>query len=1125
MSRALTHYWRIHLAVVLGAAVATAVLTGALIVGDSVKGSLRALTLERLGGIDSAMIAQRFFRESLVRDLEAHPRFAELYTRAAPAITVRGSVAASGDGSRAGRVGIHGIDERFLAVHGSTSALDLGRRDGQLFPSVVINDGLARQLGVASGDSVVLSFGRWDHVPRETLMGEKDPEDVLGALRATVVEVLPDEGLGRFGLLPAQQTPLVAFVPLEELQEELEQEGSVNTLFLTHASAEARADSLLRSMLTLEDLGFVLRERRDHFVMESLEFVLRPNVDDVLGQAAEQLDAPLLRVQSYLANRMSIGEHATPYSMVAALDAIPGRGWASLVRPDGHLAPEPSDRGILLNTWTAEDLGAKVGDELRLDYFEVDPQEQLIPQHVVLRVEGIVAMQGLGADRELVPDYPGIQDTDDMADWDPPFPVDLDAIRDKDEDYWDRHAATPKAFVSEGLGARLWETRYGTTTLARVGAAPDMNVAQTRAAVERRILDRMQLEAFGLRFEALKDAGLHASRGATDFSGLFIGFSLFLIVSSAMLVALLFSLGVEQRAREVGLLLALGYPLRSVRRRLLGEGALLALVGAVLGLACGVGYAELMMLGLRTIWQPAVGSSRLFLHVTPQSLFLGFAIALIVILFAVALTLRRLRRLPPPALLAGVVRPVARPGGGRVARVLAFGGGAVALGMAGFGIAVGSAASPGIAMAGGALLLVSGLALFNLWCRGKTRALLTLANARLAGMAARNSSWNPGRSILSVALVASASFVIVLVGAFRHDPGHELRSRDSGSGGFALLAESDVPLYQNLNDRDGRSDLGFAQDESASLEPVAVYPFRVEPGDDASCLNLYRPEKPRVLGVGPELIARGGFGFQQHLELPEGVDNPWALLQQDFGPGVIPAIGDANSVQWILHMGFDALGKEFVMQDELGDEIRLRLVGLLARSVFQSELLIPEGKFLEHFPSRGGYSYFLIDAEHDTALETGRVLESRLGDHGFDATTTGDRLAGYLEVEHTYISTFQTLGALGLLLGTVGLAIVLLRNVIERRGELATLRAFGFRRSSLGWMVVAENAFLLVVGIGVGTIAALVAVAPLLSTVHVPWAALGGTLVVILIVGMLSAVAAVAGALRVPLLPALKAER
>ena len=63
--RALRHYWRTNLAVVAGIATAVAVLGGALIVGDSVRGTLRDLALDRLGATDLVVTSPHFFRETL----------------------------------------------------------------------------------------------------------------------------------------------------------------------------------------------------------------------------------------------------------------------------------------------------------------------------------------------------------------------------------------------------------------------------------------------------------------------------------------------------------------------------------------------------------------------------------------------------------------------------------------------------------------------------------------------------------------------------------------------------------------------------------------------------------------------------------------------------------------------------------------------------------------------------------------------------------------------------------------------------------------------------------------------------------------------------------------------------
>ena len=1130
MLRSLIHYWRVNLAVLLGAAVATAVLAGALLVGDSVKGSLRDLTLDRLGGIDHALVSARFLRADLADDLAAAPGFDERFASVAPAIVVRGSALHDESGARASKISIQGVDERFVDLYPDTGELDFGRRDGQIFPSVYVNAALSRELGVEAGDDVLLYFTQFSDIPRDTLMGEKETEDVVGTLRGTVVEVLPDRGIGRFGLLPNQGLPLNAFVSMRQLQRALGRRGEINTLLVADRpggddpeAAAVALETALASALDFSDLGLAA-EPGDGFVrLESREFVLRPNLDAAVSVVARDMGVPLVRVQSYVANKLTAGDRLVPYSLVVGFDPDPAAAWSSLVQVDGTPVSGIGDDEIWINSWTADQLGVAAGDTLTMDYFEVGPREELIDRTRDFTVGGVVAIEGAGADATLTPEYPGIQDAEDMAAWDPPFEVDLSLIRDEDEDYWDDYGAVPKAFVSTATAKALWSTRFGSTTSARIGA-PDGTDAAAEA-LRAGLLARMSPEAFHLQFQSVKSEGLAAAQGATDFGMLFVSFSFFLIISSAMIVGLLFGLNVEQRARQIGLLLAVGYPVKRVRRELVGEGLVLAGVGGLLGLAGGVGYAALLMAALRTLWVGAVGSSELYLHINPVSLPVGWAIAVAVVGFSIFQTVKRLRRIPPPQLLAGSLRSPQRQKTRRITPILAWGGLAVALGLVGYAFVSDSLGSMGLAFGAGALLMISGLAFFALWCRGsRTRGI----GGAVIGMAARNSSWAPGRSILSVALVASACFVIVLVAANRHEFGRELEDRGSGAGGYALIAEAEVPLYQDLNEADGRAELGFSADDAAVLDRATVAAFRFRPGDDASCLNLYQPEKPRLLGVPGDVIARGGFGFKQVL-LPEDPAaraeieaNPWRLLERPLEDGAIPMIGDANSMQWILKL---RPGQDLVLENEYGEPMTLRLVATLDRSVFQSELLVAESAFLENFPGRSGYAFFLVDTPFDGATEVATTLEAGLAPYGFDSSTTADKLAAFQTVEHTYLSTFQMLGGLGLLLGTAGLAVILVRNVVERRGELATLRAFGFRQSRLGWMVVAENAFLLIIGMVVGTVAAILAVAPRLASVHVPWTPLVATLVGVLAFGMLSSIAAVVGAMRTPLLPALKAER
>ena len=108
LARNLAWYWRTNLAVVLGVATATAVLAGALLVGDSVRASLRDLVLSRLGNTESVVSSGGFFREKLAEELGP----------ACPLITLVGVAAHEPSGRRSGGVQVYGVDERFWKFQG-----------------------------------------------------------------------------------------------------------------------------------------------------------------------------------------------------------------------------------------------------------------------------------------------------------------------------------------------------------------------------------------------------------------------------------------------------------------------------------------------------------------------------------------------------------------------------------------------------------------------------------------------------------------------------------------------------------------------------------------------------------------------------------------------------------------------------------------------------------------------------------------------------------------------------------------------------------------------------------------------------------------------------------------------
>jgi ABC-type lipoprotein release transport system permease subunit len=895
-------------------------------------------------------------------------------------------------------------------------------------PQVLITAALAQELAAKPGDDILLRIPKPSSIPLESLHGRRD--DAIRTIRLTVGQV---RDLPSFSLHPQQGDVRAVYVPLARLQRDLNQPGKVNTILVGHASIN------LKQSYTLADVGLRVRtlEKPACLSLESDSAL----IGDAVAAAAGSLGFRIQPILTYLANGIRVGKREIPYSLVTALDS--------------QLAPARDD-GITLNEWAARELGAKVGDPATLEYYVWRSDASLHTETAQFRVERIVPLVG---DPNFAPDYPGITQSRNLRDWDPPFPLDMSRIRPADEQYWNRYRTTPKAFIRLARGRALWGTRFGSLTSIRISPpSPDF------AEALRTALDPAQA---GLTVVPVRAQALEAARGATDFGEYFVYFSFFLMASALLLTGLFFKLGIEQRTREIGVLRALGFSASKIRTLFLLEGAVLAVAGAVAGVGVALLYGALVLLGLRTWWFDAVGTRLLGLHASVPPLAIGAAAGVVTSLGSVAWTLRALRPVTPRALLAGDLGA-------------AWWGRRFRLPTATLAVLLAAASLFANQTAGfffaGTFLLIAALLFQSAWLHAHNSP----AVGGLVALGLRSVRYRPGRSVLCIALIASATFVIASLEAFRRD--------GSPAGDFQLVADSELPIFQNI----------------PPLEGVEFIPFRLHPGDDASCLNLYQSQNPRILAPPPSFLRR--------------TPNPWLLLDSRLPGGAVPAIADANSLTYSLHR---KLGEEF---DLAG--VRYRIVAALQDSVFQGELLISEENFLRLFPDSAGYRFFLIRTPPGKVDEVARTLTAALSDYGFVTQPTAARLASFHKVENTYLSTFRALGGLGLLLGTVGLAAVLMRNVLERRRELALLRAVGYRPRHLFTMVLAENVFLLLMGLATGAGCAALATAPAVFARggHVPLASLGILLALIAATGIASSSLATAVALRSPLLDALKSE-
>jgi hypothetical protein len=304
------------------------------------------------------------------------------------------------------------------------------------------------------------------------------------------------------------------------------------------------------------------------------------------------------------------------------------------------------------------------------------------------------------------------------------------------------------------------------------------------------------------------------------------------------------------------------------------------------------------------------------------------------------------------------------------------------------------------------------------------------------------------------------------------------------------------------------------------MKDVSIVPIRVHQGDDASCLNLNQSLAPTLLGVdGARLAALGAFAAPEL----------WGLLEAPLGEGVVPAlVGDSATAMWKLKKKAGPDGDLLDYQDERGRPFKVKLVGALPPrlSVLQGRLLIGQAAFTRLYPSEGGYRVFLIDAPAGREATLSEYLSTRLGTRGFDPVPSVERLQEFYVVESSYLRMFLVLGGLGLLLGSAGMGILVLRHVLERRGELALLRAVGYTRDQAAGVVMAEHRFLVLAGLLAGTLASGLAIAPsaLRPGNHLPLGLLaiflGGTAALSLAWIWI----ATRVALRAPLVPALRHE-
>ena len=607
------YYGRAHLGLLFGAFLASAILSGSLLVGDSVKASLRRVAELRLGKVHAGMIGgDRWVTETLARE-----------TKSVPAIIASGSVSVATGKARVNAAQVLGVDDGFwsLGPSGKTFPIKAGE--------VVINDTMAHRLGIAAGDTVIVRLEKPSAISRDAPMSGSTDQDV--ALRRKVASVVSAEDFGSFQLVASAVPQPTAFLALADLQRQVDMEGKCNAVL---SSEFPVLGSQVQQKATMEDYGLKV-ERVKSDKAEWQISTSRVFMDDSLSTKLLAHFTDSYGVLTYLVNGLSSATGKTPYSMITAA-------------PSARFADAGTKPSLVISSWLAEDQGLKVGDKLDLRYFVMGLGRNLTEQTTSFTVSGILPITDPRMTKAWTPEFPGVSDVDNCRDWNTGMPMDTKAIRDKDEKYWQDHRGTPKAFMELAKGQELWGNRFGKLTGIRLADS-----GQDEATLKREIASVLRLSDIGLTVRDFKADADAAAKGSVDFGGLFVGLSLFLIAVALVFAALLFVFMIERRASQVGLLMAVGWTAKQVRRALLGEAGVIALIGSGLGLIGGVYYTKAALAGLNGVWGGATAGLKLIYAAQPVTMVIAGVSSFVVSMITLWWVTRKLLNTAPRALLAG----------------------------------------------------------------------------------------------------------------------------------------------------------------------------------------------------------------------------------------------------------------------------------------------------------------------------------------------------------------------------------------------------------------------------------------------------------------------------------------
>ena len=420
ISQSRKYYWRFYRLVVLAVIIMMAVLTGSLLLGDSVRGTLVQRVGERLGKTETVIASGTGFMSDAVmrQSLMAH---AQGY------LLVDGFVS---------------VDGKLLPVYvWGTDADSLASGEA------LVNEPLRAKLADAA--EIALHLPAHNIVPSGSLFVT---QSYATQMRLHVVGVkIADEG-GNLLLKNEQTLPLNVFVSRQYLAEAMELKGKINIILSNDVIDQQQMTDvwqpewsgihLTDSMLTCDGI-----------------FIPREIVEKCKGSV----------YFSYFVNDIISSRDTIPYSFVTAVDEWQGE---SLIGQD-----------MILSDYAAKRLHVSVGDSVEMSYFIAKDLKNLDTNSQKLRVKRIVPLTDFMHDSLLTADFPGLSHVEKCTDWDSDLPIKMERVTKADEDFWYAYRQTPKAIVSYEAVREDWSNAFGSATALRFASKPAVSLTPSDAGL------------------------------------------------------------------------------------------------------------------------------------------------------------------------------------------------------------------------------------------------------------------------------------------------------------------------------------------------------------------------------------------------------------------------------------------------------------------------------------------------------------------------------------------------------------------------------------------------------------------------------------------------------------------